>query len=263
MAAAPLDSSSTPPDAPQSTDSTRPHGDFMEDLDPQCTRKRPRLDSGSGAVESLSIDEAAISRMSESTPAAPATPGTTDHDVPVSAAPASRVTINVKSPTSDTMATDSLNPTSEHPGAGPPNATPAADSPQIVSISSTPEQSPEIEVADLEDMDQDPNTSTWRTLGEALQDPVTPEVVQLQEQPPLSASFPKLRDADDPRENLEGISAIIEKGNDHDVGVFLAVKHWFDEIVQTLDQSTDATYVDDRIFWEDLPLLVESLLRRA
>ncbi|KAH2853047.1 hypothetical protein KXW36_004191 [Aspergillus fumigatus] len=263
MAAAPLDSSSTPPDAPQSTDSTRPHGDFMEDLDPQCTRKRPRLDSGSGAVESLSIDEAAISRMSESTPAAPATPGTTDHDIPVSAAPASRVTINVKSPTSDTMATDSLNPTSEHPGAGPPNATPAADSPQIVSISSTPEQSPEIEVADLEDMDQDPNTSTWRTLGEALQDPVTPEVVQLQEQPPLSASFPKLRDADDPRENLEGISAIIEKGNDHDVGVFLAVKHWFDEIVQTLDQSTDATYVDDRIFWEDLPLLVESLLRRA
>ncbi|KAH3559095.1 hypothetical protein KXW20_006175 [Aspergillus fumigatus] len=263
MAAAPLDSSSTPPDAPQSTDSTRPHGDFMEDLDPQCTRKRPRLDSGSGAVESLSIDEAAISRMSESTPAAPATPGTTDHDVPVSAAPASRVTINVKSPTSDTMATDSLNPTSEHPGAGPPNATPAADSPQIVSISSTPEQSPEIEVADLEDMDQDPNTSTWRTLGEALQDPVTPEVVQLQEQPPLSASFPKLRDADDPRENLEGISAIIEKGTDHDVGVFLAVKHWFDEIVQTLDQSTDATYVDDRIFWEDLPLLVESLLRRA
>lgn len=212
MAAAPLDSSSTPPDAPQSTDSTHPHGDFMEDLDPQCTRKRPRLDSGSGAVESLSIDEAAISRMSESTPAAPATPGTTDHDVPVSAAPASRVTINVKSPTSDTMATDSLNPTSEHPGAGPPNATPAADSPQIVSISSTPEQSPEIEVADLEDMDQDPNTSTWRTLGEALQDPVTPEVVQLQEQPPLSASFPKLRDADDPRENLEGISAIIEKG---------------------------------------------------
>lgn len=212
MAAAPLDSSSTPPDATQSTDSTRPHGDSMEDLDPQSTRKRPRLDSGSGAVESLSIDEAAISRMSKPTSAAPATSGTTDHDVPASTAPASRVTINVKSPTSDTMATDSLDTTAEHTGAGPPNAALAADSPKVVSISSTPAQSPEIEVADLEDMDQDPNTSTWRTLGGALRDPVTSEVKQLQGQPPLSDSFPKLRDADDLRENLEGISAIIEKG---------------------------------------------------
>ncbi|RHZ67719.1 putative ubiquitin C-terminal hydrolase [Aspergillus thermomutatus] len=258
MAAAPLDSSSTPPDSTLSTDSTRPHGDPMEDLDPQSTRKRPRLDSGSGVVESLSIDEAAISRMSEPTPAVPAASGTTDHDVPASTGPASRVTINVKSPTSDTMATDCLDTTAEQPGAAQ-----AANSPKVVSISSTPAQSPEIEVADLEDMDQDPNTSTWRTLGEALRDPVTPEVVQLQGQPPLSETFPKLREADDLRENLEGISLIIEKGSQHDVGVFLAVKNWFDEIAQSLDQFSDETFVDDRIFWEDLPMLVESLLRRG
>lgn len=212
MAAAPLDGSSTPPDATLSTDSTRPHGDSMEDLDPQSTRKRPRLDSGSGVVESLSIDEAAISRMSEPTPVAPAAPGTIDHDVPLSTGPASRVTINVKSPTSGTMATDSIDTTPEHLGAGPLSAPQAADSPKVVSIASTPAQSPEIEVADLEDMDQDPNTSTWRTLGEASREPVTPEVVQLQGQPPLSETFPKLREADDLRENLEGISAIIEKG---------------------------------------------------
>ncbi|KAF7115388.1 hypothetical protein CNMCM5793_002204 [Aspergillus hiratsukae] len=263
MAAAPLDGSSTPPDATLFTDSTRPHGDSMEDLDPQSTRKRPRLDSGSSVVETLSIDEAAISRMSEPTPAAPAAPGTIDHDVPLSTGPASRVTINVKSPTSDTMATDSPDTTPEHPGAGPLSAPQAADSPKVVSIASTPAQSPEIEVADLEDMDQDPNTSTWRTLGEALREPITPEVVQLQGQPPLSGTFPKLRDSDDVRENLEGIGAIIEKGNQQDVGVFLAVKHWFDEIAKSLDQFTGETYVDDRIFWEDLPMLVESLLRRG
>jgi ubiquitin carboxyl-terminal hydrolase 34 len=73
-------------------------------------------------------------------------------------------------------------------------------------------RSPEIEVADLEDMDQDPNTSNWRPLGEALRDQGAAEVVQVHERLSLADSFPKIRGNVDLRESLEEIVTMIEKG---------------------------------------------------
>lgn len=218
MAAAPLDSSSSPPGAAAtaaSSDQTRFHGDPMEDTDPQSTRKRPRLDSGSRACESLSTDE-----MSGRTDPAPAS------------RPASRVAINMKSPTieSGELQSGPVNdpaPSSSSSstvpdqsalggdGAAPP-AQPAdtigGHSTNAISLSSSPARSPEIEVADVEDVHQDANMSNWRPLGEGLRDRVTPEVVQIHDQLSLMDAFPKLQENLSLRENLDEICAIIEKG---------------------------------------------------
>lgn len=52
-------------------------------------------------------------------------------------------------------------------------------------------------------------------------------------------------------------------GSPHDVTVFLAVKGWLDDVTNSLDQLTYDTFTDDRDFWEELPVLVEFLLRRV
>lgn len=312
MAAAPLDSSSTPPGAAAAeSDQTRFHGDPMEDTDPQSTRKRPRLDSGSRVCESWSTDEMS-GRTAAATAPVTAADGAADQEASAAAAsrPASRVTINVKSPTTgsrelesgpvDDPATSSSSSTtlpdqSSSAGGAPPTQSQSADtsntaagqaSNNAISLSSSPVQSPEIEVADVEDVDQDTNTtSTWKPLGEAMRDRVTPEVVQLQDQLSLTDTFPKLHEHLGLRENLDEVCAIIEKGegrkthhgeagravlklrrstgNPHDVTVFLAVKNWLDDAVNNLGQLTYDTYTDDRDFWEEFPVMVEFLLRRV
>lgn len=287
MAAAPLESSSTPPETTSSIDSTRPLGHPMEESDPQSTRKRPRLDSGSGTCESRSIpDETAATRFPNDIPDAPATTG---QDASPSSRPASRVVIKLKSPVPDNMASEPGDSPVEHPSRDPPTQ-PAAggiglDASTAISLSSSPTQSPEIEVADLEDMDQDPNTSSWKSLGEAMREPETPEVVQLHDQPPLVETFPRLFMGNELRENLEEICTMIEKGkallrwpyagfcradsdsysigSQHDTPVFVAVKAWFDDVANNLDQLTYEVLAEDRDFWEELPSVVDSLLRRV
>ncbi|KAL2832877.1 hypothetical protein BDW59DRAFT_138793 [Aspergillus cavernicola] len=253
MAAAPLESSRTPPDA-TSTDSTRPPSDPMEEIDPQFTRKRPRLDSGSGVCETLSVPDETSAPVSEPPPDVPAA---LDQEALVPNRPASRMTINMKSPS-----TPDETPV-EEPDAESSAQSARDQAPNVVSLSSSPTQSPEIEVAELEDMDQDPNTTSWKSLGEALRDPMMPDVVELREPVYLPDSFPSLDQSREPRENLEEICAIIEKGSEHDVIVFTAVKQWLDDVVNSLDQLTHDSYMESRYFWDEVPVLTESLLRRA
>ncbi|KJK61380.1 protein of unknown function DUF3517 [Aspergillus parasiticus SU-1] len=260
MAAAPLESSSTPLD-PISTDSTRSPGDSMEESDPQSTRKRPRLDSGSGIRQPWSSNEVSASRLPERTPDAPAT---TEQEAPTSTRPASRMTINTKSPVADNMTStpkdtpaDQSNAHSPAPSADDVGARPS----NVISLLSSPAQSPEIEVAELEDMDQDPSTSSWKPLGEALGDS---EVVQLHEQAHLTDNFPKFRSDLDLRDNLEEIGAIIEKGSPPEATpFFLAVKSWLDNVANNLEQLTFEGLLDERDFWEQLPVIPESLLRNS
>lgn len=207
MAVAPLDSSSTPPDAP-SPDTTRPAGDSMEEINSPFTRKRPRLDSGSGACESLPAPNKATTPLPEA--AALDAPATAIQQAPTPNRPASRMTINTKSPTTATA--DHRPPGNGESSADAP-AEPSDEQPaNAVSPSSSPARSPEIEVAELEDMDQDPNNTNWKTLGEALRDPAMPDVVQLREQVDLLDTFPTLDSERDLRDNLEGLCLILEKG---------------------------------------------------
>lgn len=219
MAGTPLDSSrtSTPPGAVSPEDSVRTHDEHMDETDPQATRKRPRLDSGSASREAMSTGESPVRRSASPTTSNPEEP-------PSLYRSASRVTINMVSPSRPVGGTDgqSDGPSGEN-GMLSDVANDAADqledttmvgaqSSTAISISSSPLRSPEIEVADLEDMDQDPNTSNWRPLGEAFRDQGVAEVVQVHEQLSLADSFPKIRGNLDLRESVEEIVTMIEKG---------------------------------------------------
>ncbi|KAL4978597.1 hypothetical protein BDW66DRAFT_16203 [Aspergillus desertorum] len=262
MAAAPLESSSTPPGA-RSTDTTRPPGDLMEEIDPQSTRKRPRLDSGSGACESLPAPDEASAPFPETVPDAPAK---ADQETAVPNRPASRMTINMKSPTTaDERPFAPEDTATEEPDAGAVASarTSGRQPSNVVSLSSSPAQSPEIEVAPLEDMDQDPNTTDWKSLGEALRDPLVADVVQLREQVHLPDSFPVLDEDREPHENLEELCLYIEKGSEHDTIVLAMVKQWLDDVANSLGNFTYDTFTDSRLFWDDVPMLADCLLRRA
>ncbi|KAL2842484.1 hypothetical protein BJX68DRAFT_244747 [Aspergillus pseudodeflectus] len=267
MAVAPLESSSTPPDT-TSTDTTRSPGDSMEEIDPQSTRKRPRLDSGSGVCESLSLVNEIVT-VPESTPDAPAI---TDEEAPVLKRSASRMTINMKSPATPPTPNTPDNPTPDSEQSLVEEMDPVASAQPIseqptnfVSLSSSPAQSPEIEVAELEDMDQDPNTTSWKPLGEALRDPSVPDVVQLRTPEPvdLPGIFPWLSVEQEPRENLAEICMAIEKESHVDTMIFSAVKQWFDEVVNALEQLTSDVFMESRQFWDEVPIVLENLLRRA
>lgn len=209
MAEPPPESSRTPPGSPLN-EPTQPPEHSMEDSDPQGTRKRPRLDSGSRVSESLTIEGASLA------PAAPASDMDVTPDPDINPAPNSnKMTINVKSlanmdpepsqaPPAQPQGTDAQ-PRSLEPDA------PSADN-NVISLPSSPVQSPEIEVAELEDMDQEPNTSNWRPLEEALRDQAPPEVVQLDEMASLLDSFPVVHEKASARENLNKICHMIETG---------------------------------------------------
>ncbi|KAL4879060.1 hypothetical protein BJY04DRAFT_220654 [Aspergillus karnatakaensis] len=262
MAVAPLDSSSTPPDATASTDTTRPPGDSMEEIDPQSTRKRPRLDSGSGACEALPAPNEASASLSDLAPDAPAIE---DQEAPVPNRPASRMTINMKSPTTadnHSRTLDDVIPI-EIPDADGPAQPSGERIANATSSPSSPAHSPEIEVAELEDMDQDPNTTSWKSLGDALRDPLIPDVVELREQVCLPDTFPVVEHDREPRENVEELCAMLEKASEYDVLVLGTVKKWFDTVTENLDQLSHESVIDARHFWAEIPTLMEGLLRRS
>lgn len=200
MAAPPPDSSYTPPDNLRAKSPSL--NDPMEDLDPQSTRKRPRLDSGSGVSPSLSLDG-----TSRTASVAPASEMDETSD---SGPPASKVTINMKSPVSshDTLADPQL----PDPNLQLQNDTDEA--PNVISVSSSPSapQSPEIEVAEPEDIDQDPATSNWKPLR-TLHGQEEPEVIEIQDINRFADTFPKLDQNLRHRENFKDLGDIIEHGD--------------------------------------------------
>jgi ubiquitin carboxyl-terminal hydrolase 34 len=45
--------------------------------------------------------------------------------------------------------------------------------------------------------------------------------------------------------------------------IFGAVKQWFDEVVNALEQLTFDVFMESRQFWDEVPIVLENLLRRA
>lgn len=228
MAASPLESSSTAPPHPNSTSSPiSTANDPMDGNASQETRKRPRLDSG--ACESMSIEDDQSPAYyhlhhnephSTSSTASVPPPSSTSSTEPSAATPsraANKVTINMKSPGSipDTAAPEHR---PDDPSTPPEHEQQSTNveldsSAGISNSSSATAQSPEIEVAEVEDMDQDPASSNWRSLEDSLRDRSAPEVVQLDE--PFIAMtdfFPKTSESSDIRESVEEIGAALEKG---------------------------------------------------
>ncbi|KAL9032013.1 MAG: hypothetical protein Q9196_000026 [Gyalolechia fulgens] len=158
----------------------------MEDSDSSLTRKRPRLDSGSRSYRSLSADRITPSTPTKESHMVHVTPSRSavsakvspegDMMPPLEGTPSS-VTINVR---------DSA-PSVSHLTPTAPASQPCDDhdaeknelasfsdleskklnptSPDVGSASSSPSQSPEIEVAEVEDINQEPGNTRWRPLG--------------------------------------------------------------------------------------------------
>ena len=212
------------PSTPARASSTRPSPPrrfLMDDSDSSLTRKRPRLDSGDRSYRSMSADELANNpsrntlRHSPSTPAryVSTTQGETDRDaLPSVSGTPSKVTINVRDPppnnslplpTGSSEVADVIQEKSELPKSNrieDPNEVDAA-SPDVISVSSSASRSPEIEVAEIEDMSEDPGETRWRSLGEATEIQRT-----------LLQRFPFAASTHHPRQAIDAINMAFDKG---------------------------------------------------
>ncbi|KAK2743058.1 hypothetical protein FQN57_005014 [Myotisia sp. PD_48] len=123
----------------------------------------------------------------------------------------------------------------------------------------SPAQSVEIEVAELEDMDQNPESSNWRSLEDALRAPnATNEIIHLSP----AYSFPSFSNSS-LRDSVLEIRQAIERGNNHDGTFFFAVKAWFEQCCEQSNLVTFDSYQEHREFWDEVPGLVESVLKRS
>ncbi|KAM5459241.1 putative ubiquitinyl hydrolase 1 [Microsporum canis] len=327
--------------------------ELMEDLNSESTRKRPRLDSGSGAncshdsapmttpttpaeasedakenqqrqdqaddtmtsTAKEAVDAADGDKMHGGPGTAPATAsaGMLITPPPLDATqrsvngspvvpprPSSRVTINMKSPTSETeqtqqailtdgdgvlLTTDkqdveaeqggklaSREVNSSQPDVVTSNGTEMNNAQASIPMEQTtviiPDSPPsvtsvEIEVADPEDMDQDPATSSWRPLDDALRTAREPEVVQIHEEISLAEAFPNFRTAYNIRDAVLDMKTAMERGSAHDLNVFVALKTWFELCCENLNHLTYQVFTEDRDLWEEIPSVAEGLLRRT
>lgn len=160
----------------------------MEDADSSATRKRPRLDSGDRTYRSMSVDRLRDASTDSAAAKAPSTPpddqaallppGEAAHVPPMTLTP-SKVTINVREPahTPQSSVPIPFSTTSTSRGGIGGNDTAAGDqgvgdkmdasSPNVISVGSSPPQSPEIEVAEVEDMNDYSGRTRWQPLTRA------------------------------------------------------------------------------------------------
>jgi ubiquitin carboxyl-terminal hydrolase 34 len=161
-----------------------PRRNLMEDADSSVTRKRPRLDSGERTRRSMSADPltAASSSFEHSfTPRrgekSAAATAETANCTSIDRTP-SKVTINVRDPVQTG--------TSSVPGMNGVHVQPSSDRNEtynhsqtessiriesrsdVISVASTPTRSPEIEVAEVEDINEEPGQTRWRPLTNVM-----------------------------------------------------------------------------------------------
>ena len=182
MEVASLDAPSTADQASSAGPSPRPR-DYMDDSDCSLTRKRPRLDSGDRSYRSMSADELPVTpshREQNGLPLAPTQDSQADLMVSTPSQTPCKVTINVRDsgqsilqlpsaeafqPTESTLQTNQHSP----PQIVEASAADDLSSPDVISVSSSPLHSPEIEVAEIEDIDDPSGYTKWRTLGDVAE----------------------------------------------------------------------------------------------
>lgn len=199
------------------------------------------------------------------------------------ASPTSKVTINTRPLSSQSvtqpaatidlsgMSASQMSPTSEGPTPGGetsqdehfPSATPAnpADIPETISISSSPSKSPEIEVAEIEDYDQDPAQTKWSGRLGGASSASTLKSVQIGH---VYRSFPYAHEVSPGNVSriVQRIAERFQHAGAQDGELFSRVKDWMVDFVDICHEFPSRLIDDDREFWVTLPDLVGSLLRR-
>lgn len=273
-----------------------PPRNSMEDADSSVTRKRPRLDSGDRAHRSMSADRTTATPSELGAARDPATP------VPHECSPAagerqsfstvdrtpSKVTINVRDPlhrgsppprdahsTSATIfdSTEHVSIPDQADASSSNMAEPS--SPNLRAPRSSSPGSPEIEVAEVEDMNEDSGETHWRPLVSVVDATIT--------QRDLLDQFPYADRNGDLRVTMSLIAQAFEKRKPNalapdqscPVNSFLEslenghllknLADWFEMYLQTTEPHSSqwwGMYQEERRFWEEIPSLVDVLLRR-
>ncbi|KAI9815552.1 MAG: hypothetical protein M1827_002686 [Pycnora praestabilis] len=262
--------------------SSEPRGpprDPMEDADLTLKRKRPRLDSGDRASRSMSADRRSSASSRTERGEAPQVTDGAEPELSKTAVPnqalspshqrkSSKVTINVR-----------------HPQLGTPDGLPRTD-PELVSrglplqqhgtkdlqhtdnvrssIDLTKEppravsepRSPDIEVAEVEDFDSDNNGPAWAPVVDIVED--NDYVLHMN-------AFPRADEFRDLRAAVVHIASFFEKGNLEDGEILVELKDWFGRYLDLTEHRQPRWihfYDEDQEFWDEVPLLIETLLRR-
>ncbi|KAL9043997.1 MAG: hypothetical protein Q9214_002835, partial [Letrouitia sp. 1 TL-2023] len=289
-------SSSATPSNPRYTSSAGPSPpprNSMEDADSSSTRKRPRLDSGNHTM-TADRSSATPSQLGSST--APTTPPL-DHPLQSSEhsdsflstidRTPSKVTINVRD---QSHHSPSLAPTShdynaaeyEHKGGlispdeGVEPSKAKSPSPRIISVSSSPSRSPEIEVAEVEDINEEPGQTKWRPLVSSVLD-----AKAVQES--LLERFPYLNQARDLPHTVVILASHFEKSKSSASTNFLTTclaeadpmsnGDLFQELADWIEDYLSSTepyptqwynmYIEESIFWQTLISIATNLCKRG
>ncbi|KAI9853016.1 MAG: hypothetical protein M1838_002795 [Thelocarpon superellum] len=186
----------------------------------------------------------------------------------------SKVTINVRTPRTDNVPEPPLTPSVEltaekarsssptstaapatdaRPAGAPPARTPSTHT----SVASSPAPSPEVEVAEVEDMDQDyADTAAWTPLV---------SMVAAGRHGLLIERFPFYTHGCDPKQVVTQVMNVLEKGSETNANILAELRNWFAECVAAAEHPSFEwyeVYSEQQLFWDEVPALIEGLLRR-
>ena len=148
------------------------------------------------------------------------------------------------------------------PEAASVSRTTPAEIPETISISSSPSKSPEIEVAEPEDFDQDPAETRWtQRIGGGQTSVPDPKFV-----PPghVNRTFPFSHETTPGNTHrvIPRMSDRLQHAGAQDGQIFRLAKDWMIQFVTMCDVFPLRLLHEERDFWLRLPDLVEGLLRR-
>lgn len=202
------------PTRAKSAGPSSPHRSPMEDTDSSGTRKRPRLDSGDHSYRSMSVDRLKATpsdRATDGTPEAmPHSSSSTEatNNLPPMPFTPTKVTINVREPlgsdSSPLPSTETVEESALQARGGDGASAAAIGSPSVVSVHSSPLNSPEIEVAEIEDMNDEPAVTQWRPLRSSSY-----EAKQIQET--ILGGFPYFDTSRDLRKAMHMVATMLER----------------------------------------------------
>ncbi|KAL8944646.1 MAG: hypothetical protein Q9216_000343 [Gyalolechia sp. 2 TL-2023] len=260
--------------------SAGPRRNSMEDSDSSLTRKRPRLDSGSGTYRSMSADRITLTTPTEESHMVHVTPSRNnvsaklspkgDMMPPLEGTP-SRVTINVRDsapevshPTSTALANQSFDELDNENDEAVKSSEVGSSKrftpiPQDVgSASPSPSRSPEIEVAEVEDINQEPGNTRWRPLGSR------PDPGKIRDD--LWATFPCRDRSQSVLETLDEITRHFQQQQIEDGVLFRSVADWIRLYLSKTEPYSSAwfkLYANEHGFWLHFISIANVLCKRG
>ena len=163
---------------------------------------------------------------------------------------------------SSSKASTACDSTAPDPDTVPTTNANPAEFPDTISISSSPDKSPEIEVAEPEDFDQDPAQTKWtHRIGGSSAPASRLKSVQSGH---VNRTFPFSQEASPGTTHrvIARMSERFQHAGGQDGTIFRQVKDWMIEFVSVCDEFPLRLLQEEKDFWLRLPDLVEGLLRR-